>query len=87
MARVDAGRDVLAHLVGQVDQHAVDAGAHAERVELLLLQREDRLGLLDLGLLHGELRLDRGLVEREPLVLEAYCGGSARPPCPWRRCS
>ena len=62
-------RHVLAHLHrrGQRRQRAGDAGPHLKRLRLLLVEIEQRLGLVDLGLLRGKLHLDRLLVHVELL--------------------
>ena len=68
-------RDALAHLHRQQLEHAVHPGAHAQLVHLSLLQIIERLELIDLRLLGGELcSLILG-IDAQPLLLEFVAGG------------
>ncbi len=61
---------MLAHLQRKIHQHPRNPRPHAQRRLLLLLQPQQRLGLLHLGRLHGHLRSDRLPVYRQPLLLQ-----------------
>ena len=60
---------------GQRREHTRDAGPHLKGIRLLLIEIEQRLGLVDLGLRGGKLDLDRLLVHIELLLAELVLGG------------
>ena len=66
---------MLPNLQRQIDQHASDPGSHLQALKLLLLQLGQRAHLVDLGLLHRELRGDRLLIDLQPLIFDIVARG------------
>ena len=72
---VRPGRHALADLDGHDLQHALDAGAHLERVGLAASQLVERPPLCDPRLLGGELRVRRAAANLQTLLLDAMAVG------------